>query len=162
MRSFFLSAVFLCGFTFWIPNAKAGPYEQGRIRLGLVLGGGSPDASVVLGASLGYFVVDGLELGFMGTHWFSADPSQSTLTPYTRYVLHFVDPVQPYLGGFCRHVFLGSGFPDQDRLGARAGIAFALGEHLFAELGLVYEAIVSECSGECSNSYPEAMLGASF
>ncbi len=139
------------------------PFAQGRLRLGLGLGSaGSFDSRYIVGgAHLGVFVLDGLEVGVGGDVWLGGTPAIGTLSPEVRYILFF-DPVSPYVGVFYRHWFIGGGYADQDNLGARAGIVWLLGEHLYLALGGAYEITVSSCDGECEAYYPELALSIVF
>src|SRR5882672_8993669 len=88
------------------------PFDRGKISL--AVGGGSSSAFghqyFVLGAGLGYFVLDGLELGVSGLHQFGNGPSISKLSPAVRYIAQPLvghSPVVPYVGAFYTHWFIG-------------------------------------------------------
>lgn len=144
-------------------NLNEGPYAQGKVRLGL--GGGLISSNRAwnfgLALSFGYFVTDNVELGADGAFQFGDDPFAAYLGPTFR-VLFPIDPaVHPYLGAFYRHWFLTEGQPDQDTVGARAGIVVRTGSTFFT-IGGVYEAVISECDGDCSTFYPELGLSLIF
>ena len=149
----------------------AGPFSEGSIRISALVGmssstdsNGKTSNSFILGAGGGYYLVDGLELGLEGEHWFGADPSISKVSPAIRYVLWFVPYLKPYAGVFYRHVFVGSPFDDFDSLGTRAGAFWVSGGGSYFGGGVVYEQIVKGCpsGADCSTWYPELTLSLSF
>jgi len=139
-----------------------GPFDQGRTRIGLAGGairGSSGDLDFYIAGGFGYYVVDNLEVGADLAFWFGDTPFYAQLGPTARYVVPLDAPVKPYLGVFYRHWFVSGPDPDADTLGARLGILIQ-SRSVWLTLGLAYEAIVSECSGDCDDFYPE--LGLSF
>lgn len=145
-----------------------GPFAQGRIRLSIALGGGTNfrDDYLVVGAGLGYFLLDGLEASVTGMAWFLGDPFIGTVTPGLTYVFYQVPTVHPYLGGFYRHYFIGSGFEDLDSYGGRAGVYLMLGQSGFIGGGAVYERLFGCQEGEvwedCDQWYPELTFAIVF
>ncbi len=121
-------------------------YRQGRIRFGAGFGwtSTSNESWTILSAGLGVFPWDGVLVELDSTFWLGGSPFVATLTPGLRYVFHFVPTVQPYVGGFYRHYFLGDGYPDTDSVGARAGVYFMIGQHLLIGGGAAYEHFVNE------------------
>lgn len=142
----------------------ADPFEQGKVRVSL--SGGTihtyDSTYFVLGGGVGYFVLDGLELGLDGTHWFGGTPSVSKLSPGVQYFLYQLDPFIPYVGGFYKHWFVSDGYRDLDTLGGRVGLVFVVGSSLYLGVGAVHEVIVSSCSGDCSDTYPEVIISLSL
>jgi hypothetical protein len=158
-----LTAVALCTLLLLplsAPATAATPFDQGRIQLGLGVGSaGSFDTRyVVAGARFGVFVLDGLQLGIDADFWLGGSPFVATVSPDVRYVLYFLDPLNPYLGVFYRHWFVGEEIEDIDNLGARVGFIWVLGEHVYLGIGAAYERTVSQCSGTCGVYYPELAL----
>lgn len=152
-------------------DADAGPFAEGSIRLALMAGAsttvdgkGETHTAIIAGLGGGYYLVDGLELGLEGEHWFGADPSVSKVSPGVRYVLWFVPVLKPYAGMFYRHVFLGAPFDDFDSLGTRAGAFWVSGGGSYFGGGVVYEQIVKGCPDgwDCSSWYPELALSISL
>lgn len=143
------------------PRERPGPYPQGKIRLGL--GGGllsfGSSNNFGFALSFGVFVIDNVEVGADGAVQFGDEPFAAYLGPTARVLFPFNEAVHPYVGGFYRHWFLTEGLDDFDTLGARAGVVVRTGRVFFG-IGLVYEVVVSECDGDCSDLYPE--LGISF
>jgi hypothetical protein len=150
------------------PSRSAGPFSRGSVRLSLMVGSGftATDDYLILGAGLGYFLVDGLEIGLDYDIWFLADPVLNRLSPGVRYVFHQIPVIKPYVGGFYRHTFVGSGYEDFDYLGARLGIFYVpQSRGVYVGGGAVYEHMLS-CKNsafiDCDNWYPEIFVGVSF
>jgi len=139
------------------------PFDQGRIRVNLTgsTGGSSNNRYFVIGAGVGYFVFDGLEVGASVESWLGGDPTITKLGPEVRYIVFQIPYIHPYAGGFYNHWFVHD-FDDVDTLGARGGIAIVTGPNLVAGGGVVYEVIVSECEDDCSDVYPEFFVSLAF
>ena len=146
------------------PSRPPTPFDQGRVRVsvGLGAGGTTDNRYFVLGGGVGYFVVDGLEVGVGVDAWLGGTPGITKLTPSLRYYLHFVPTVQPYLGAFYRHWFVGDDFPDVDSVGGDVGLVTQLGGGAFVGGGVAFERIVSTCVDDCWDIYPELILSFSF
>lgn len=138
------------------------PFDRGRFSL---TGGGGSQRTLehryfVIGAGVGYFVLDGVELGLAATHWFGSGPSISELAPAVRYVAQPLvgrSPLIPYVGAFYNHGFLGDDLPDVDTVGARGGLLYVSGQ-LVLGLGVAYERVVSACTTDCSLVYPDLTI----
>ncbi len=138
-------------------------FDGGSVRIGLNVGAAYAYGQryVTIGGGVGYFVVDGLELGLDGETWVGGDPRISAITPQARYVLHFIDPVKPYVGVFFRHWFIEKSLPDQNSIGARVGALVAIGTRAFAGGGVVFERYL-DCGAECTDIYPEIVVSVMF
>ena len=149
------------------PRSTAGPFARGSVRLSVLIGTGwtTTDEYLILGAGVGYYIADGLELGVDYEAWLFGSPVMQRLSPGVRYVFHMVPVLKPYVGGFYRHTFIGDDYSDLNYLGARAGafIAPKRGGVYFG-LGAVYERLLS-CTDnayfKCDNVYPELFIGIS-
>lgn len=138
-----------------------GPFAQGRLRISVVFGGGTNfrDNYLILGAGVGYFLLDGLEASLGGTAWVLGDPFIGTVTPGLTYVFYQVPKIHPYLGAFYRHYFITGDFDDFDTYGGRAGVNLLLGNEGFIGGGVVYERLFDcqddEIWEDCDQWYPE-------
>jgi hypothetical protein len=144
-------------------------FSANSTSVGVVLGSGSAfnDDYLILGVGVGYYVVDGLELGIDLQHWFSGDPSISKLSPQIRYVFTQPKAIKPYLGVFWRRTFYGDyqgiDLDDQDSYGYRAGAYFSADNRVYIGGGIVYEEYTScSSSTDCSTTYPEILFTVSF
>jgi len=147
-------------------NKKGAGYASaGNTRLTVLIGTGSTgtDQYMILGAGVGRYLVDGLELGLDYEAWLFGEPTLHRLSPELRYVLHFVPKLQPYVGVFYRHTFVND-YDDLDSVGARAGVIFAPGRVVLGA-GAVYERQLSCEDGQlldCDDVYPELTVGVVF
>lgn len=147
------------------PKSRAGVAAAGNTRLTVLVGTGSTgtDQYLILGAGVGRFIVDGLEVGLDYEAWLFGEPTLHRLSPELRYVLYFVPKIQPYVGAFYRHTFINN-YDDLDSVGARAGVIFTPGR-LVLGAGAVYERQLSCEDGQvldCDDVYPEVTIGVVF
>lgn len=152
-----------------VAEANAGPFSQGRSRVSIGAGSaggfGSSERYLVIGATYGYFVYDGLELALGAQAWLLGDPGLYTVTPQARYVLHFVPVLKPYVGTFFSRWFYDSDVDDVSTVGGRAGAFYVTGGGGFVGGGIVYERLLDcqfEDKDDCSAIYPEIALSFSF
>lgn len=138
------------------PPRPASPFAQGKTRIGLSGGGygRSGEVDFYVAGAFGYFVLDNLEVGADLAIWFGDTPTTLQIGPAVRYVIPLDGPIQPYLGAFYRHWFVSGTDPDADTVGARAGVLIH-SDHLWFTVGAAYEAVVSDCDGDCGDFYPE-------
>jgi hypothetical protein len=140
------------------------PFDQGRVRVALSGGSGGTTANryVVIGAGVGVFVVNGLEVATDVESWLGGDPVITKLSPSLRFIFYMVPTIHPYLGALYRHWFIGNNEDDVDTLGGSLGLIAVLGPGAFAGGGVVHEIIVSSCDRDCSETYPEIFVSLSF
>ena len=141
---------------------KPTPFDRGK--LGLSLGGGTQTSLgvhyIVIGGGIGYYVLDGVQLGLSALHEFGDGPSISKLSPQLTYVAQPLVgkwPVIPYVGGFYNHWFIGDSYDDVDTVGGRAGLMFVQ-DHLVLGLGIGVERIISTCTMDCVSVYPDLTI----
>jgi hypothetical protein len=143
------------------------PFARGTLRITLAMGllSTTADNYLLIGGGLGFYVVDGLELGFDYQAWASGSPSVQQFGPEIRYVLHFVETLKPYFGAFYRHSFVAD-HPDVDGIGFRAGLYYAPETaRAYFGGGFVYERLIdcaNDAQFQCDYAYPEASFGVSF
>jgi hypothetical protein len=147
------------------PPRTPTPFDRGKFSLG---GGAGRQSNLgfdyfVIGLGVGYYVLDGVEVGLAGLYQFGDGPSISQLSPSLRYVAQPLvgrSPLIPYGGVFYRHWFIGSDIDDVDTLGGRVGLLYVSG--FVIGLGIVYEHTVSECVEDCGQFYPDFTISLSF
>jgi len=143
-------------------NSFAGFFNKGARNLSLVVGSGNAfnENYTILGAGLGYYVLDGLELGFDAQYWMGGEPSISKLSPQLQYVFARHAHIKPYLGAFFRRTSI-DGFDDLDSSGARLGVFFTSDAGHYFGVGFVNEKYL-DCNEtvliSCSDSYPEITI----
>jgi hypothetical protein len=145
------------------PTPRQTPFDRGHFTL--MAGGGAENAFGVryfgIGLGVGYFVVDGLEVGLFGAHEFGDGPSLNEVSPSLRYVAQPLvgrSPVIPYAGVFYNHWFVGDPGSDADTAGTRAGVVYLSGR-VIAGIGIAYEHVLSTCVQSCDQVYPDVTLG---
>jgi hypothetical protein len=150
------------------PEDTRGPFSRGAIRLTLLLGTGSSatDQYFILGGGVGYYLLDGLEVGFDYEAWLFGDPVMHRLSPELRYVFHMVPVIKPYIGTFYRHTFVTGGYDDLDYVGGRVGVFYIPKQsRIYLGGGAVYERLL-DCDSnsfvDCDTVYPEIAIGVSL
>jgi len=144
-------------------------FSKGSTSVGFILGSGSAfnDNYYILGASVGYYVSRGLELGVDAQRWFSGEPSITKISPQIRYVFTQAKAIKPYVGAFYRRTYFGDisgiSIDDQDSYGYRAGAYFSSNNRVYIGGGIVYEQY-KNCDAfvDCSTTYPEILFTISF
>ena len=141
-------------------------YEQGSKKLAVIAGAGSAfdDDYWILGAGVGYYVIDGLELGITWEKWFSGNPEFDQVTPDLTYVFITSSRVDPYVGVLYRRLFI-DGLDDLSGVGARAGINIEISPRAYLGLGAIYVDYTScdeDIYVDCSESYTELTLNFLF
>jgi len=145
-------------------------FSKNSTSVGVIVGSGSAfnDDYLILGASVGYYVVRGLELGIDVQRWFSGDPSITKISPQITYVFTQPKVIKPYVGVFYRRTYFGDfkgiSIDDQDSFGYRAGVYFNTNNRIYIGGGIVYEEY-KDCDkfvDSCSVTYPEILFTVSF
>jgi hypothetical protein len=141
----------------------SGAFSKNSTTASVVLGSGSSfnDNYIILGVGVGYYVVNGLELGIDVQHWFSGDPSITKVSPQIRYVFTRPKVIKPYVGAFYRRTFIDN-LDDADSFGYRAGAYFSNNKGFYIGGGVVYEEYKDCNFVDCSNTYPEVLMSFSF
>ena len=142
-----------------VPAEAAGPRRESKWRASASIGAGSSYGNTyfLVGARIGRELAAGLALEIDGQYWAGETPSLGKLAPG----LTWYSPFRVYLGAYYARWFVGSGFPDQDAVGARAGYTLLSRGRTFAGVGVSYERALG-CSSNCDSWWPEASVGVSF
>lgn len=156
----------LAGLTATMPAAAQGMYDQGSLRLSIIGGAGESfdDDYLILGGGVGYFVIDGLELGLNYQYWFSGDPDFHQVEPQLTYVFEHPSSIDPYVGVLYRRLLI-DGLDDLSGIGGRAGVNITLNPRTFLGIGAVYvdyKSCDEETYVDCDETYPELTLGFAF
>ena len=139
-------------------------FSKNSTSVGVVVGSGSSfnENYIILGVGVGYYVLDGLEIGIDIQHWFSGDPSITKISPQVRYIFTQPKVIKPYVGAFYRRTFI-EDIEDADSYGYRAGAYFSAKSGVYIGGGVVYEEY-TDCGRfvDCSSTYPEILFTVSF
>lgn len=138
-------------------------FSKGATSIGIVAGTGSAfnDDYIILGVGVGYYVLNGLELGIDVQHWFSGNPSITKVSPQIRYVFAQPKVIKPYVGAFYRRTYI-ENLDDANSIGYRAGAYFSSNNGVYIGGGIVYEEYQSCRFVDCSSTYPEIIISVSF
>ncbi len=145
---------------------NAAPFDRGSIRGTILLGSGRAfgDNYTVLGVGIGYYVIDGLELGIDAETWMGGTPSINQISPSVRYVFRNSSSVSPYIGAFYRKTYI-ENLRDLTASGYRLGAYVNTGSNVYLGAGAVF-INYSDCSttiySSCSDTYPEFILAFTF
>jgi hypothetical protein len=144
------------------------PLDRGHFGFG---GGASEetlfgDTYFAIGANASYYVLDGVSVGLGATYQFAngGGPSVEIVTPAVRYAakpLLAYSPIVPYVGAFYSHYFIGDAYADEDAIGASAGGLYVSGRSVLG-LGVAVEHLVSSCTTDCTQVYPDLTIGIAF
>ena len=149
------------------PPPRPTPFDQGRF--GLSISGGSTnnfgERYTAIGGGVGYYVLDGLQLGMSFIEEFGDGPNLFKLSPNVQYVaqpLVYKWLLVPYVGAFFNHWFVGDNFPDVNTVGGRLGLLYVGQSRIVIGGGIAVERVVSECSQDCTDIYPDFVIALSF
>ena len=137
------------------------------MRLTLVLGTASTtnDNYFIIGGGVGYYILNGLEVGLDYEAWLFAKPVMQRLSPEARYVFHMVPVVKPFAGVFYRRNFV-TDYDDYNQIGTRLGAYFIpKSNRMFVGAAAVYEKTLDCTSNgyiDCDEWYPEITVGVSL
>ncbi|MCW8924555.1 MAG: hypothetical protein OQK69_13165 [Gammaproteobacteria bacterium] len=141
---------------------NSAPFEKDDIGVSLLVGSGRAfnDNYTIIGAGIGYYVLDGLKLGINGQAWTGGEVSINKYSPQIQYVMMRKEKLKPYIGAFYRKTTI-EGFEDLDSAGGRAGFYFSGQGGHYISIGIVHEAYLS-CDEaiyvSCSDTYPEIAI----
>ena len=139
--------------------AYAGPFDKGNTIATVAIGSGQffREDYLIIGAGIGYYVTDGIELGVDVDYWTGGDPSIYEITPKVTYVFDNSSQFKPYLGAFYNRTYI-EGFNDSDAMGYRVGAFMPAGKKTYIGLGIVHTEL-QDCRETilvtCSETYTE-------
>jgi len=160
----FLSALSIYSFSARAASVGNAAFSQGSTTLGIAAGSGSQgdEDYFILGVGIGYYLLQGLEIGVDAQHWFSGKPSISKISPQVRYIFTQQKQLKPYLGVFSRRTYI-ENQENYNSFGYRAGAYLLANDGVYMGGGIVYEEY-TDCTRfiECSSTYPEIIITISF
>lgn len=143
---------------------RQSPFSSGTTSVGIMASSTRQfnNDYVVLGVNVGYYVMDGLELGIEAQQWFSGEPSISKVSMQAKYVFTLMPTIKPYIGTFYRKMFI-ENIEDEISFGGRAGAFFSDSNGVYVGAGIVYERY-QDCDRfiDCSTTYPEVLMSIHF
>ena len=158
LSQFFLAVIFSSS----LLPVSAAPFAKGDVGVSVVVGSGQAfyDNYTIVGAGVGYYVMDGLKLGIDAEIWFGGNVSINKISPQLQYVFAREEKLKPYIGVFYRKMSI-EGFEDLNSAGARVGAVFSNRGGYYMGVGIVHESYLS-CDEavfiSCSDTYPEITL----
>ncbi len=164
------ASLFLLGLSAYASTATAASggmnaaFSKGATNIGIMAGTGSSlDGNyTILGIGVGYYILQGLEIGIDAQHWFSNSTSITKISPQIRYVFTQAKAVKPYLGAFYRRTLIDSDTSlDRSSYGYRAGVYTSMRNRTYIGGGIVYERY-SDCQTDCTDTYPEVLFAIRF
>jgi len=161
-----LTTVLLTAFWPTPAAAQGGPFSKGTVRLSgsASARSGFGGGEFQLGVGLGYYPMDGLELGLDARTWLGSDYSVHELEPSATYVFAVSDQFTPYVGVLYRRTFL-DGRDDLTAYGARVGVYLQQTRNMHIRAGVAgiwYQDCDATFITNCSQYYPEVTVGFSF
>lgn len=139
--------------------AYAEPFDKGNTVATLAIGSGQffRENYLIIGAGIGYYVTDGIELGVDVDFWTGGDPSIYEITPKLTYVFDNSSQFKPYLGAFYNRTYI-EDYNDSDALGYRVGAYMPAGQNTYIGFGMVHTEL-QDCREtiivSCSETYTE-------
>ncbi len=141
-------------------------FGQGQTRVSLSAGAsaGSGGSSYQLGVGLGYYLLDGLELGVDTRSWMGGSFRAHEVAPSLTYVFHNLGNFLPYGGLLYRRTFIHNR-ENLSAYGARAGIYLQQSPNLVLRAGVAahrYQNCNRATGLDCTDIYPEISAGFYF
>ena len=159
MKRYLQICMLLASFLLVPTQISAGSFDEGTVTATIALGSGQffNEDYLIIGAGVGYFVVDGIELAIEVDAWTGGDPSIYEITPKITYVHDNPSHVKPYIGAFFNRTFI-EDFEDSDAIGYRAGMFTPAGDNAYIGIGVVRTEL-QDCTetvfNNCSDTYTE-------
>lgn len=141
-------------------------FGEGNMRFSVFAGSGTAfgENYTIVGAGLGYYVLDGLETGLEYETWMGGEKGIQRLSPQLTYVFSLPGVVRPYAGVFYRRTIIEQ-YSDTNDAGGRTGALFLYGRRAYVGIGMVAEKHLS-CDrmvyASCTDAYPELVVAIIF
>jgi len=155
--------LFLCLLLFKSTWVQASPFDEGVVNTSILIGSGRAynDDYTVFGIGIGYYLVNGLQLGVDYEYWSGGEPTIQQISPRINYVFTRTKSFSPYIGVFYRRTMIDT-LPDSDAYGGRAGAYFRSGDNFIMGAGVAYieyKNCEESIFQSCSDTYPEFTFG---
>ena len=140
----------------------ADPFDKGNTTATFALGSGKTlnENYLIIGAGIGYYIKDGIEVGVEVDYWSGGDPSIYEITPKLSYVYDNASQLKPYLGVFYNRTFI-EGLDNSDAVGYRAGVLMYSSRNAYLGAGIVHKEL-QDCTNtlflKCSETYSEISI----
>ena len=146
--------------------AQDDAFSSGTLRFSGSLGASSGfgGSNVQVGLGVGYYILDGLELGLDARSWLGGEYNVHELEPSITYVFSNLGSLKPYGGLMHRTTFI-EGYDNTSAYGGRAGIFLQQSRNLHVRAGVVgiwYQDCDDTVRDDCSEFYPEISVGVYF
>jgi hypothetical protein len=142
-----------------LPAARAAAQTHVSGSAGVTTAYGQTYFSV--GAHVGRELGRGVEPNLEATWWIGESPTVLKLAPGVNWYVPLERALRPFLGAYYARWLVGSGFEDQNAVGARVGVLTAGAGRTSFALGVSYERVLS-CSTSCESWTPQASAGVAF
>ena len=148
--------------TMFSSSVIASPFDKGNTVATLAVGSGHlfREDYLIIGAGVGHYIADGIEVGVDVDYWSGGTPSIYEVTPKITFVYDNGLHIKPYLGLFYNRTYI-DGLDDRDALGYRAGVYMPAGKKTYLGFGMVHTELQS-CTDtvfvNCSDTYAEVSV----
>lgn len=151
---------------FAVPALAQDNFSSGTARVSVSAGSTAAynDSYFQIGIGLGYYVMDGLEIGLDARSWYGGELSIQEIAPSTTYVFNNFDSFKPYVGMLYRTTFI-KGQDNLSAIGGRAGVFLQSSTNFVMRAGIVairYQDCDRRPYLDCTETYPEVSAGFYF
>ncbi len=141
-------------------------FSSGKARVSVSAGTTTAynDSYFQIGVGLGYYVMDGLEIGLDARSWHGGALSIQEIAPSATYVFNNFGGFKPYVGMLYRTTFI-KGQDNLSAIGGRAGVFLQSSTNFVMRAGLVairYQDCNRRPYLDCTETYPEVSAGFYF
>lgn len=141
-------------------------FSSGKARVSVSAGSSTAynETYFQVGVGIGYYVMDGLEIGLDARTWQGGKFSIHEIAPSVTYVFNNFNSFKPYLGMLHRLTII-KGREDISAIGARAGFYLQSSPNILMRAGVVgirYQDCDRMPFTDCTEVYPEVSAGFYF